>query len=293
MNKLLNKITLLTAVASGIILVSCQDESQVTTVQPATDTQGISLAPPLMTPNFRLSKFGNEILTYHSDGRIKQAHGTANPAYDGCSTYRIDYEYGNNSIVATKFRDNKKDTKMEWRIENGRAIELTKTGYYTNGSKVTLHAVYHYNNKGQMSKVDLIENEKKTLTLSYDSFGNVVKFLLVRNIKTGDVFENLMTYEYTEYVGSPLEIDKGSTLNLHVFGPKTLKWIGDPYLPIFGNFGKHLLKKSIPTNFAPTYKYAYSLDANGYVKEQKILSKNGELVESKQLLYSIPVKNRL
>ncbi|WP_255716260.1 hypothetical protein [Dyadobacter chenwenxiniae] len=41
-----------------------------------------------------------------------------------------------------------------------------------------------------------------------------------------------------------------------------------------------------------TYKYAYSFDANGYVKELKSLEKKGALADSKQLMFIIPTKSR-
>ncbi|MCF0041308.1 hypothetical protein [Dyadobacter fanqingshengii] len=295
MKRLCRKVTIMSGVACGLFLMSCQEESQVTAIQAAEDVQKISQAPPAMTPNFRLSKFGNETLVYHSDGRIKQVNGTADPKFTGYSTYRVDYEYIGNSIVSIRYHDNVKEKKMEWQLENGRASKLKVTNYKTGGVNVlsTIHAAYQYNGQNQLVKVILMDKVLSTVTVSYDNLGNAVKFLMVNNTKKGDEFFNMMKYEYTEYVGGPVELDKGETLPMHVFGPSTLGWIGDPYLPVFGNFGKHRVKKSIRTNYPATYKYTYNLDANGYVKKLNKLKQTGEFVESKELTYAIPIKNRL
>ncbi|MCF0065264.1 DUF4595 domain-containing protein [Dyadobacter chenwenxiniae] len=293
MKRLFKKIVLLSGLACGLFLVSCQDESRVATVQPAAGEQVISQAPPLMTPSFRLTKAGDETLTYNADGRIKQVNRPAAPN-SGYSAYRTDYEYSNNAIVVTHYLDNVKEKKMEWQLENGHASKLKVTEYKAGGVNVlsTMHAAYQYNGQGQLVKVILMDKVLKTVTVSYDNLGNAVKFALVNNTENGDEFVNMMRYEYTEYVGGPLELDKGETLPMHVFGQETIGWIGDPYLPIFGKFGKNRLKKSIRTHYPATYKYTYNLDANGYVKEQTKWTKKGEFVESKQLTYAIPTKNR-
>jgi hypothetical protein len=292
MNKLFRKITLMSGAACSFFLVSCQEEA-IETVQPAIKNQEVAQAPPSMIAELRLSKFGNETLSYNPDGKLKQLNGTADVNKSGYSTYRIDYEYAYNSIVSTRYEDNVKQSKMEWRLNNGRAAELTKICYYSDEKTITsiLHAAYQFNNQDQLVKVIIAEKDKRTLTLSYDNAGNVIKLLLVKNTDKGDQYQGLMKYEYNEYVGGPLELDKGSLINLHIFG-HALNWIGDQHLPIFGKLAKNLLKKSIVQNFATSQKHTYSFDQNGYVKEQKTQESDGEPAKSISLVYSIPTKSR-
>lgn len=295
MNKFFRKVILISGAVCGLFLISCQDESAVTAIQPSENHTGIAQAPPLMTPNFKLFKSGNETLIYNADGRIKQVNGTVDPQYNGYNTYRIDYEYAGNSIVVTRYRENVKESKMEWELQNGRAAKSKLTKYNLGNSNVlsTFHAAYQYNAQDQLVKVILMDKILKKVTIDYDSNGDAVKFQMVEDTKNGDQFVNMMKYEYTEYVGGPLEIDKGETLALHVCSPSTLGSIADPYLPIFGKFGKHLLKKSIKTNYPATFRYTYKLDANGYVNEQTTLKNNGAFVESKELKYAVPIKDRI
>jgi hypothetical protein len=294
MKKLFKQITVMSTVACGIFLISCQEEGPAALIQPADKGSELVQAPPVMVAGYRLTKNGNETLTYHTDGRVKQVSGTDNVIYAGYSTYRIDYEYAANSIVATRYQDNVKESRREWSLQNGRAVALKRTKYNSDGVTVSanIEGTYQYNALDQLKKIVMVGQEKKTYELTYDNHGNVIKFSLVKNTKKGDEFENLMKYEYTEYVGGSLETDKGKVIDTHVFS-HTLGWLGDPYLPVFGKFGKHLLKKSIRTYYPATYKYAYILDANGYVKEQKTLKMNGELIETKALHYALPTKERI
>jgi hypothetical protein len=285
MNKLFRKITLMSGAACSFFLVSCQEEAIETAVQPAIKNQEVAQAPPIMLAELKLSKFDNDTIIYNPDGRIKQR-----VSVEGYSTYRTDYKYTNNSILASKYKNDILQWKSDWRLQNGRAVELTRKDYHVGGvmGEAVSHIDYQYNNQNQLLKLLINEGKKSTVTLSYDNLGNVEKFLFVKNTNTGDEFSNLVKFEYTEYVGGPTEHDKGSTINLHVFGPQALSWMGDAYLPIFGKFGKNLLKKTVPTKFFPPFKYAYSLDANGYVKVKKNYTEKGALISNELLTYGLP-----
>jgi hypothetical protein len=286
MNKLFRKITFLSGAACSFFLISCQEEAIDTAIQPAIKHQETALAPPVMIAELRLSKFGNDTLIYNPDGRIKQRINA-----EGYSVFRTDYKYANNAITASKYKNDILQWRSEWRLENGRAVELKRKDYHVGGviGEETSYIAYHYNNQNQLVKLLINEGKKRTVTLSYDNLGNVVKFLFVKNTDTGDVFQELVKFDYTEYVGSPTQHDKGSTINLHVFGPQGLSWMGDRYLPIFGKFGKSLLKKTVCSSSFPTYKYAYDLDTNGYVKDQKSYTEKGALIYSEQLKYVSPI----
>lgn len=289
MKRLLRKVTIMSGLACGLFLISCQDESQVTAIQAAADAQKISQAPPAMTAALRLTKYDNDTLIYNSDGKIKQVLKTVEN-----TKYRTDYKYANNSIVAIVYKNGISYLKKEWQLVNGRAVKFIHKDFSTGGlSGVSTSTVdYFYNDKNQLIKLISYGDAKTTITLSYDNMGNVFKFLYVRNTPGGDEFLDLVKYDYTEYVGGPTQPDKGSTIDLHVFSNKTLGWMGDPYLPIFGKFGKNLLKKITPTNYLSPAKYTYNLDANGYVKEKKTLTEKGEFIFGEQLKYAAPVKDR-
>jgi len=289
MNRLFNKITVTCGVACGLFLISCQKEELASAVAPATGNTAIVAAPPVMIPASKLVKFENDTITYNPDGTIKKVVEILENRI-----YRTEYKYAPNSVKATKYKNGQAYLKMDWQLLNGRAVNLTYKNYETGGiyGASTATVEYHYNNKNQLTKLVAFTGSKTTVTLSYDNMGNVFKFLFVSNTPDGDKFKELVNYDYTEYVGGPTQLDKGSTINLHIFNNIALRWMGDPYLPIFGNFGKNLLKKVTATSLSSPRKYAYALDANGYVKQIKYLNESGNYISSEQLIYAPPATDR-
>ncbi|WP_026628987.1 hypothetical protein [Dyadobacter alkalitolerans] len=289
MNKLLNKITVLSGVACGLIFISCQKEEFVPAVESAAGNAAIVQAPPVMIPASRLVKFNNDTIIYNADGSTKKVIETLENRI-----YRTEYKYAPNSVKAIRYRNGKAYLTMDWKLSNGRATSLTYKNFETGGiyGASTSTVEYHYNNKNQLTKLVAFTGSKTTVTLTYDNMGNVFKLLYVDNTPDGDKFMELVNYEYTEYVGGPTQLAKGSTINLHVFNNIALGWMGDAYLPIFGNFGKSLVKKVTATSLASPTKFAYALDASGYVKEMKELNQQGNFISSTQLIFAPPAKDR-
>ncbi|MCF0061476.1 hypothetical protein MUK70_19760 [Dyadobacter chenwenxiniae] len=289
MNKLFKNITFMSAMTCGSFMISCQQQELSTLVQPAANDNEIVQAPPVMIPELKLSNFGKDSLIYDANGRLKRVLNIV-----GYLTLRTEYEYATNSVVAKYYENDQIEVTKQWTLENGRAVKLVRKYFHapTVSGVSTMNVDYHYNNLNQLATLNTHDGYKSTITLSYDNLGNVAKVLFVNNTDQGDKFENLVKFDYTEYVGGPTEPAKGTINNLHVFGPHALDWIGDPYLPIFGKFGKNLVKKVIPTNSTQPCSYAYVLDDKGYVKEKNDLSKKGVIESTEQVKYFNPVSNR-
>jgi hypothetical protein len=285
MNSLFTKTALTVTLSAGLILSSCQDKEAIAPAQETLRTDSGARIAGLPAPNYPLLKDGSEFLSYYNDGFLKEVKYTNSEADYGIEELRVEYSYGDGWVSATRYEGSFKKRKMTWQIVNGRATEL-ETEHYKIGSGafpyLYTHAKYEYVNN-RLSKIISTDPEKSIINFSYDGFGNVSQFLWTKG--TGKKLEviNLTKFEYSEYVGGPLSMDKNALANTHVFGGKGLKHLGDPYLPIFGKFGTNLVKRLYPSG--PALKFVHVFDTKGNVAEQKIYNLNGPLVKTKQFAY--------
>lgn len=288
MNSSFTKTALMVSLSAGLILSSCQNENLIPATQQLADNEaGARLAAiPAATATLTLVKHGDEALSYYPDGRLKEVQYSNSELDYGLKSLRVEYKYGGDWVVATRYENNFKKREMKWRIENGKATEL-ETAHYKQGSGgfpyLYTHAKFEYNAKQQLVKVISTTPEKSVITFSYDGSGNLVKHLTTSGSGKSLTVTDYNEYAYAEYVGGPLDLDKNRVINTHVFGANGLSQVGDPYLPIFGKFGTNLVK--IRNTSGPTFKFAHTLDAKGNVRAQKISYWDGQLVKEKAFLY--------
>ncbi|MCE7067383.1 hypothetical protein [Dyadobacter sp. CY326] len=291
MKSLLKQTALMVSLSAGLMLVSCQNESLLPAPQqPSGNDTGARIAGiPATAPSLKLVKHGDEVLIYYPDGRLKEVQYTNSAQDYGVKSLRVEYKYGadwTDWVVATRYEGTFKKREMKWRIENGKATEL-QTAHYKIGSGgspyLYTNAKFEYNAKQQLIKVISATPEKSVITFSYDGLGNVTKHLTTHGTGKSLTVSDYNAFEYSDYVGGSLDLDKNGIINTIVFGADDLHQIGDPYLPIFGKFGTKLVK--VRHTSGPTFKFAHTFDAKGNVKTQKTWYSTGELLKDKAFIY--------
>jgi len=292
MKSLFTKTAWAVGFSAGLMLSSCEDKESFAPMNETLPTDaGARLHANSAADSSTLIKHGDELLSYYADGRLKEVVYSNSKMDYGLNSLRVAYTYGYFSdwsqwVLATRYENDFKTREMTWRVKDGKATDL-ETAHYKLGSGGSPYlytsATFEYNGKQQLVKVVNSTPDIATISFSYDGNGNLFKHLTTKGSGKSIKVENYNEYAYTDYVGGSLDIDHNRVINTHVFAPNGLHQIGDPYLPIFGKFGKNLVK--IKKTSGPTFKFAHTLDAKGTVKAQKITYWDGELVKNKTFIY--------
>ncbi len=273
MNSFFQKSIALFGLAATFGLVSCQDRNLLTPERPApTPTPtvqnldgGISAGIP---KKYTLTIHGQGSLTYLGDGRLQKV--TYKPG-----TYLYNhtaYSYGLLQVKTTSYAGNQVGEENTYftDVNTGRCYESNEKSYvfYSFGSIMNEQDyVYSYNAAGQLTSRARKNNPAQRTAYTFNAAGDLSKTTTygANGIATAET-----TFTYALSAADPLLTDR-YLLNAG------LSDLPNPYLRIFGKLSKHLVKritkKSQPGNQLHfDFTYSYTLNADGYVTEQKMLN---------------------
>jgi hypothetical protein len=281
MNTVYKRLVAAAGLIASFSLVSCKetslvapDKSAVASAEAVNDL--ISVGIP---KKYTLIKHGQVVLTYMGDGRLQKA------TY-GPDSY-VTYTYGAQSIKTTTYSGSTVVLEETYLLDanTGRCTESKeKTFVFYSFGTVEFEQpwVYQYNALGQLKTRTSKNNGEKT-TYTFNADGDMTKASSTGI--DGNPSKDI-TLAYDQPVGDPILADR-NLLNT--------EWtsLPDPYLRIFGKTSKHLVKLATQKNFygnqAPsTYYYAYVLNADGYITEEKKFNLfNAALVSAKTYNYLV------
>ncbi|MBD2705572.1 hypothetical protein IC229_33500 [Spirosoma sp. BT702] len=268
MNSSFQKITAVVGLALSFGLVSCKENSLVSPDIPqVTSTEATNnLISPDPFKQYTLTKHGQATLTYQADGRLKQVmHGLgtlANP------TEYTEYSYDNLSIKSTRTMGAGKKLEITYLLgpNTGRVYESIEKHYtyYIKGMSLTqLHWLYEYDNKGYLKTRRKKNASTDRSEYTFNAAGDLSK-VTVYDIY--DVVVQEVTFAYDQ-PSNDILTDKLPLYSSWATYP-------DSYLPIFGKTSKHLVKRITQKEFRGVNPvvdrfFAYTLNADGYVKEEQ------------------------
>ncbi|MVM41067.1 hypothetical protein GO730_30790 [Spirosoma sp. HMF3257] len=278
---------LIAVVGLAISLSACQENSLVTpdkSVDASAEAVN-DLIPVGLPKKYTLIKHGQATLTYMGDGRLqKVAYGPGPISYPYNS---VSYTYGPQSIKVTSYWGNTvvliEDYQLDANTGRCSAYKETSFVFYSFGT-VTLEQnwAFQYNALGQLkTRVSQNNGEKTTYTFNADGDLSKASSTGIDGNPSKDI-----TFAYNQPVGDPILTDRNLLSS---------EWtsLPDPYLRIFGKSSKHLAKlitqKSFYGNQMPsTYYYTYTLNADGYVTEEKVFNvANAVLMSTKSYNYLV------
>ncbi|KAA9354687.1 hypothetical protein [Larkinella humicola] len=311
MNRPISLLTFFLCFSALTGLVSCERETPVSPIQPATELpQTVGLDDEILvvaSKKYTLVKHGTKTLAYTADGKVKKV--TFSPGH------YIDYTYeeGEFRRVFTKeYNDNKLDVATTYYIHRAQAaggqtyeptppagayyknypdqcylVSTEKYMHYKQGDEVikTEH-LYTYNDKGQLARMDLSNFQgtyypNKRIDFAYNAAGDLTKATEynAQNVKIRE-----STFEYTAF-GDPILNDRNA------FNPEELQV--DPYVTVFGKYSKHLARGKKQEAFAPysllsNIYYQYAINGDGYVTKQDTYTLlNAQLILSTPFEYTV------
>jgi hypothetical protein len=296
MNNSFQKIALVIGLAVSSSLVSCQKDSSITPVQPATTSSQKALDDVIvgtLPKKYSLTKQGKAVLTYYPDGRLQKVT-------QGAEFHR-DYTYNGNTIQAISYRSGKmafKDTYLIDPVTN-RVFESVQVDYLVLFTPYNLGApdptrtrtwVYAYNAKGQLTSCGEKYKPATRTDYSYNGAGNLNLVTTYWEAISKVTPWYTITLGYLENKGR--QSQNPGQLNVIDYVedkyPTNFNWIllptpYDPidyycqaiperYLKIYGKVSKDLLASAAwhITGFGyHGSNFSYSLNADGYVTERK------------------------
>ena len=285
-------------------LIACKPETDVDAIPSLPNEFAQQSTNGNRTPDkpHRLIKHGTNTLSYNPEGQLSRV--TFSP------TRFIDYTYQDSIRVFTsEYINNVLEEKVTYNIHhalgaggNGMWSPTDPETYFSHypnqcylvvwvkyihgvGAETTKQhsRLFRYNEKGMLWKVDDFGNSIDVYRseITYDSNGDLAK---VTEFTAGDVKMSETTYTYSGYRNSSLVLN-----DYHTFNPDEFQV--DPYVPVFGKYGSHLIQTKTRTSFfsiipSYSYRYQYTLDASGYVTNRDTYNvSNSLLVQTTPYVY--------
>ncbi|MVM32001.1 DUF4595 domain-containing protein [Spirosoma sp. HMF4905] len=284
MNTLYKK--LMVAVVLVVSLASCKENGLVAPDKSDVASAGAvnDLIPVGVPKKYTLIKHGQVTLTYMADGRLQKAtYGPGPISYPYTS---VTYAYGIQSIKTTAYSGRTVVLEETYQLDaTGRCTESKEKTFvfYSFGTVELVQPwVYQYNALGQLKTRTSQNNGEKT-TYTFNADGDLTKASSTGI--DGNPYKDI-TFAYDQPTGDPILTDRNLLNSERTFLP-------DPYLRIFGKSSKHLAKLITEKNFygnqAPlSYYYSYTLNADGYITEEKTFNVfNAALISTKNYDYLV------
>ncbi len=275
MNSFFQKAIALFSLAVPFGLLSCQNSSLITPERPALNPTptvqnldgGISAGSP---KKYTLTTHGQGTLTYLGDGRLhKVSYKPGTYLYN-----YTNYTYGSLQIKTTSYSGYQVGEENTYFTDanTGRCYESNEKSYvfYSFGTVMNeQNWVYTYNATGQLTSRAKKSNILARTAYTYNATGDLSK---TTTYGANGIATSEATFTYALSAADPLLTDHHPLNNRYADLP-------NPYLRIFGKSSKHLVKriteKSLPGNQVQyDFSFTYTLNADGYVTEQKMLNTN-------------------
>lgn len=281
MNRSIQKITTGLSLALSLSLVSCEKEG-LREPTPSGNarlgvTNDVSLPSPTIPQVHRLTKYGDAILTYASNGQLQNVTTTNQ---NGLVT-QTDYSYGPGSIRAF--------THQGRTILRDETFTLDATGRCTEsvikGKPNDVHWLYNYDAKGRIWSLQNTSTCVGGTSFIYNEAGDLV----TAAVATSVFDSNTATFIYTTPGSSAFQED---LYPLNVISVRD----HDRFLRIFGKPGRHLIRKISFTssNGSPVLNdqyFSYGTDYDGYVQLRDQLNSHGLIGDDGRTLYEYELSN--
>ncbi|UFH57531.1 hypothetical protein [Spirosoma sp. KNUC1025] len=256
----------LITLAALVGLSSCDKNAVIDSVQPtpATGVEVLTASakaddmPPLTTPH-RLIKHGNRTLTYDEKNRLTQVT-------DGSSVTTFEYKPGH--CYSTTTRGGLVASRVDYELTpTGRCSYLTYSrflGFHPKTKQpnyfTTKYSLVSYAETGRLGHManDTYDSFEK-YEFKYDANNNLSQ---IKYYDHSGKLTRTTTLTYDKpYAGAP-------QIDFYELNPDINAEYMDPYLNVFGEFSKYLVrsKKVVVNNMLTTNEYyKYKLNIDGYV----------------------------
>lgn len=267
--------------ALSLGLVSCNDNRLVVPDKRSIESArvGVNDITPTMPKYYKLSKYGDDNLTYYPDGRLKRVMD--GPDVRGSLASRTEYSYSPGIIKALTYSGTSLIVDQTYLVDvkTNRCYEFNELWYIYSNSDQTRqrNLVFTYTDKGQLKTCSEKQSPQERTEYTYNADGDVIKAISygAPQFAYSPIALDETTFAYDQPAGDPILTD------LHAMNSD---WITLPnyYLPIFGKLSKHLVKLTInkPLVIKPyldviQHYYTYTLNADGYVTDRNTYSVSG------------------
>jgi YD repeat-containing protein len=290
---LLDKRKMVLYLVACLSVFSCQENSlvnpEVTQSQNLTVALDQAMSPA--TKKYKLTKFGDQTLTYYPDGQIKGYVYPVGPSINLTATYTYNYTPGTiytigsiNVVLHSPSPIAVNINRTYWFNATGHCYKYQEVDHQPSGD-LTLMYILGYNPQGQL--IDCLQwlngSAHGREKYEYNADGDMIK---VTSLDAQQVI-------YRTAILSYMPTNGGAPVNdLYPVGSRW-RHPDEVYLPYFGQPSKHLVQHVVETlsgnpNDPTHYYYKYVLNADGYVIERNGTYKpNRQLFETREYEYEV------